>query len=253
MAELFGALLITFFLTRAIYIGLSIAKKRINPIKAALIAFFLVAAIALLVSSFTMGIGKGFILYIPCLVLWLIIDIVRAKKNPESKNKQEVNMPKEEKFCMNCGAKIPADAEICPVCGTKQSSLDVRLGKDTRHYEREMNKNNWFAMFGIKNINEKQKAILVVGIIIIILMGLFPPWVYTSHYGTTYSEYSFIATQPEHRRSIVKLDSSRLVLQWIVVLIAMGLGIFLTSTQNKEPRNKEPQNKEPDETNKLRE
>ena len=36
-------------------------------------------------------------------------------------------MPKEEKFCMNCGAKIPADAEICPVCGTKQPPLDARL------------------------------------------------------------------------------------------------------------------------------
>jgi ribosomal protein L40E len=39
----------------------------------------------------------------------------------------EVDMPKEEKFCMNCGAKIPADAEICPVCETRQPSSDARL------------------------------------------------------------------------------------------------------------------------------
>ena len=162
-------------------------------------------------------------------------------------------MPEEEKFCVNCGAKIPADAKICPVCGTKQASSDTRLEEDTKQFERKMNKNKmylygfdiFFSKLKIFNMNEKQKAILVMGIIIIILMGLFPPWVYT-HYGT-YSEYSFIATPPEGR-GIVKLDSSRLVLQWIVVLIAAGLGVFLTSTQNKEPRNKEP-----DETNKLRE
>ena len=35
-------------------------------------------------------------------------------------------MPKEEKFCVNCGAKIPADAEICPVCGARQASSDTR-------------------------------------------------------------------------------------------------------------------------------
>lgn len=78
MAELLGALLITYLLTRAIN---AIAKKKTNPTRAALIAFFVVAALALLLTSFTMGISKGFILYIPCLVLWLIIDIVKARKS----------------------------------------------------------------------------------------------------------------------------------------------------------------------------
>ncbi|MEA2067468.1 MAG: hypothetical protein U9O65_10350 [Thermotogota bacterium] len=36
----------------------------------------------------------------------------------------------EEKFCMRCGAKIPAEAEICPVCKAKQPSLDARLEED---------------------------------------------------------------------------------------------------------------------------
>ncbi len=79
MAELIGALIITYILTRAVN---SMAKKRTNPKKAALIAFFILAVVALLVTSFTMGIGKGFIIYIPCLMLWLIIDLVRAKKTP---------------------------------------------------------------------------------------------------------------------------------------------------------------------------
>ena len=60
-------------------------------------------------------------------------------KNPESKNEQEVDIPEEEKFCMNCGAKIPANAEICPMCGAKQSSSDTRLEEDTGYYGKK-----WF-------------------------------------------------------------------------------------------------------------
>ena len=41
-------------------------------------------------------------------------------------------MPKEEKFCMNCGAKIPADAEICPVCGVKQPLQRQSLKRTTK-------------------------------------------------------------------------------------------------------------------------
>lgn len=77
MGELLGALTITYLLTRAIS---SIAKKRTSLIIAAMIIFFIASAITLLITNFTMGVTKGITLYIPCLVLWLIVDIVRASK-----------------------------------------------------------------------------------------------------------------------------------------------------------------------------
>lgn len=78
LGGLLGALLITFILTRLVN---SMAKKKTNPKDAALIAFFVVAFASLLITSFTMGIGKGIIIFIPCLIFWLIIDLRRARNN----------------------------------------------------------------------------------------------------------------------------------------------------------------------------
>ena len=77
MAELLGALLGTYVLTEFVNFK---AKKRTNPTKAALIAFLVAAAIILMITSVTMGIRKGFLIYVPCLVLWLIIRQLRARK-----------------------------------------------------------------------------------------------------------------------------------------------------------------------------
>lgn len=79
VGQIMGAVVLTYLLTRAVKY---LAKKGTSHIVAALIAFFVVGAISLTITSFTMGIGRGFIIYIPCLVLWLIIDIVRAQKAP---------------------------------------------------------------------------------------------------------------------------------------------------------------------------
>ena len=118
MAELVGALIITYILTRAVN---SMAKKRTNPTKAALITFFIVAAVALLLTSFTMSIGKGFIIYIPCLMLWLIIDLVRAKKTPI----------KDQGFYPPKGETIEPSIErpkifACTYCGTEYNPKDYR-------------------------------------------------------------------------------------------------------------------------------
>lgn len=78
------------------------------------------------------------------------------------------------------------------------------------------------------DFNEKQKTILIIGVIIIILMGLFPPWArILSGEGLrkmTFG-YAFIAAPPDHR---VALDISRLFVQWIMVIFATGLGVLLT-------------------------
>jgi len=83
------------------------------------------------------------------------------------------------------------------------------------------------------DFNKKQRTILTVGILVIILMGLFPPWV--KIFGGEGIRkitvgYAFIAAPSDHR---AVLDISRLCVQWIVVLLATGLGVFLSGKSNR--------------------
>ena len=87
------------------------------------------------------------------------------------------------------------------------------------------------------DFNKKQKTILIIGVAIIILMGLFPPWTctytYESESSKTSSGYAFIANPPKVRGFTFgtfgfELDISRLCVQWIVVIFATGLGVLLT-------------------------
>lgn len=87
------------------------------------------------------------------------------------------------------------------------------------------------------DLNEKQKKLIVIGVAVIILMGLFPPWTYTFKYKTAYSNepagYGFILSPPKKKSKAlahgIELDITRLSVQWIIVLMATGLGVFLTS------------------------
>ena len=86
-------------------------------------------------------------------------------------------------------------------------------------------------------LNKKQRAVLLVGLMIIILMGSFPPWTYFNSYREFSAGYTFIVTPPYAPGELgygVKLDLSRLVVQWIMVLMAMGIGVLLTSGRSKE-------------------
>lgn len=92
------------------------------------------------------------------------------------------------------------------------------------------------------DFNKKQRTILIVGIVVMILMGLFPPWTATYNYKSQHSQhprgYAFIATPPHFTlypigSSGIVLDISRLSLQWIVVLLATGLGVFLSGRSNR--------------------
>ena len=95
------------------------------------------------------------------------------------------------------------------------------------------------------DFNKKQRTILTVGIVVIILMGLFPPWTCTYTYKSENSKnpsgYAFIANPPEVKGFTFgtfsfELDISRLCLQWMIVLFATGLGVFLSrkSTLNRK-------------------
>ena len=94
-------------------------------------------------------------------------------------------------------------------------------------------------------INEKQKKLIIIGVVVIIFMGLFPPWTYTFKgglRGTAYSRepagYGFILDPPEKQSNQVfygiELDTTRLFVQFVTVLLATALGVFLTATIKKE-------------------
>ena len=88
-------------------------------------------------------------------------------------------------------------------------------------------------------LNSTQRAVLLAGIAVIVLMGVFPPWTYTFKSRATYSEepagYSFIASPPSRRGNNlmhgVKIDMPRLVIQWVLAIAASGFGVLVTTKQ----------------------
>jgi hypothetical protein len=85
-------------------------------------------------------------------------------------------------------------------------------------------------------INRKQKRLIIVGVLVFILAGLFPPWIYTLHVNRIDTEkpagYApiFDPPSPEKYNKYygIKLDVSRLAVQWIIIISATGLGLLLT-------------------------
>jgi predicted RNA-binding Zn-ribbon protein involved in translation (DUF1610 family) len=74
-----------------------------------------------------MGIGKGIIIYIPCLIFWLIIDLKRARNNLHTDqvfNGKDRNTVESNTFeCTHCGREYnpreyrdDAPEWICPQC-----------------------------------------------------------------------------------------------------------------------------------------
>lgn len=90
-------------------------------------------------------------------------------------------------------------------------------------------------------INAKQKKIIATGVVAAILMCLIPPWKHTFKRSSIYSEepagYYFILDPPERKSNLafgLKLDLTRLSIQWVMILLGTGLGVFLTATTKEE-------------------
>lgn len=91
------------------------------------------------------------------------------------------------------------------------------------------------------SLNNKQRIIIIVGFVLFILMGLFPPWIHTLHFKSIYREkpagYALIISPPKPERNTpvfgVKIDIARLFVQWSVVAAATGLGLLLARSKNK--------------------
>ena len=88
-------------------------------------------------------------------------------------------------------------------------------------------------------MNKKQKICLWIGIAIIVLMSLFPPWFYTHARITevqTNAGYHFLLIPPlpyDKVGSGIRLDTSRLFVQWVVIAIITS-GLIVTFKDKKE-------------------
>jgi len=70
-------------------------------------------------------------------------------------------------------------------------------------------------------MNTKQKIVLWIGITIIVVMGVFPPWVQRGGLVEKSDGYSFILKEPEHFEMgwFPRPDVSRLFIQWVMVAV----------------------------------
>ena len=93
---------------------------------------------------------------------------------------------------------------------------------------------------GSMNLNYVQRRIMIVGFIIFVLMGIFPPWISTYHVFSPPREkpegYGFIFSPPEPEDPSaawsrlyggIKIDIYRLFAQWLVLCAVTGLGIYV--------------------------
>ena len=75
----------------------------------------------------------------------------------------------------------------------------------------------------IRTENKRQKVVILIGIILIVVMGLFPPWVYKIQGMVMKQEYRFILDPLESGN----VDSIRLLVQWLgVCMVSIGLVWF---------------------------
>jgi hypothetical protein len=109
-------------------------------------------------------------------------------------------------------------------------------------------------------LNTTQRVIILVGIVLIVGIGIYPPWTYTFTSKTIYKEepagYAFIASPPQlptdahmtgrSPRAVIvlpspgyglKIDMWRLLIQWAVTIAASGLGVLVTASRKDEQNN----------------
>lgn len=96
-------------------------------------------------------------------------------------------------------------------------------------------------------MNRKQKVCLWIGIIIIVLMGLYPPWVRHHMEEFSYGRYS-LTTKPGPYSFIWNLpwgakfiNVYRLGVQWAMVAAVTG-GFIITFANKKHKKPKDEQN-----------
>ncbi|MBI2069670.1 MAG: hypothetical protein HYT79_03630 [Elusimicrobia bacterium] len=85
--------------------------------------------------------------------------------------------------------------------------------------------------------NSGLKTILAVSLILMVSMGLFPPWAHFLGGGVSGSVgYGFLfnPSLPSYADTIARVDIPRLTIQWILVLMSAALCFLTLSKNNKE-------------------
>jgi hypothetical protein len=92
-------------------------------------------------------------------------------------------------------------------------------------------------------VNTTQRIIILAGLAVVVLTGLYPPWTHTlKRNGTSWerpADYCFIARPPiEQDTSVLglKIDMSRLLIQCAVAMTATGFGVLLTAKREDKPK-----------------
>lgn len=94
-----------------------------------------------------------------------------------------------------------------------------------------------------KGFNAKQLKMFQIGLLVAVLMGIFPPWVDnfsidlngTNMHSQGSAGYGFILNPPTAAAwHTISLDFGRLCIQWLVVGLAVGAGVL----NFKEPNTK---------------
>jgi hypothetical protein len=90
-------------------------------------------------------------------------------------------------------------------------------------------------------MNPKQKELLLIGVVFMLLMGLVPPWSIMIDYENIHvkrpTEYRLIFDPPESKGVIsVSVDLDRLLVQWVAVGFVIVGGIFFFRDSENKPK-----------------
>jgi hypothetical protein len=94
-------------------------------------------------------------------------------------------------------------------------------------------------------MNRPQIVVVAIGLAVFLLMGMFPPWKVMLNGGQTTSEYRFLLEPPKvgatfgpavgrfDQRTITSTDLhySRLIIQWVIVILPCGCIALLLSNR----------------------
>jgi hypothetical protein len=76
-------------------------------------------------------------------------------------------------------------------------------------------------------MNRIQQLTVIIGVAIMVLMGLMPPWYFSIGYGAYFKGgYGFLFFPPSHNDFAPVINLSRLLIQWAVIALASCGVIF---------------------------
>jgi hypothetical protein len=84
-----------------------------------------------------------------------------------------------------------------------------------------------------------QKLIVLSGLIVVVAMGLYPPWVIIYQGSSIPKGYSFLSAPPHH---FAQIDASQLMIQWLgVCIITTGLALIFRQRIERNLKKEAPE------------